>query len=157
MHRNRLPGIVAAALLTIAARAEPGAQTPNRDFDWIAGHWCGERNGSHIEEQWLAARGGVLLGLSRTVKGDKTLSFEFMRIEIGAETRFVAQPQGNPPTPFKLTASGPGWARFENPAHDFPNRVEYRRTANGLHAEIAGPDKDGKAAIIPFEYAVCPA
>ena len=51
-----------------------------------------------------------------------------------------------------MTASGDDWARFENPAHDFPKRVEYRRTPDGLHAEIAGPGKGGKELVIPFDY-----
>jgi hypothetical protein len=155
MHTHKLPGAAAAALLAIGAVAGTGSQAPQNGFDWIVGHWCGERNGSFIEEQWLAPRGDVMLGLSRTVKGDRTLSFEFMRIESGAETRFIAQPQGDPPTVFTMTASGEGWARFENPAHDFPNRVEYRRTANGLHAQIAGTGKDEKVMVIHFEYTAC--
>ena len=60
-----------------------------------------------------------------------------------------------PPISFRLTASGDNWARFENPQHDFPKRVEYRRTANGLHAEIAGPGEAGKELVIPFDYRPC--
>jgi hypothetical protein len=68
---------------------------------------------------------------------------------------YVAQPQGGAPTAFALRASGADWARFENPQHDFPKRVEYRRTATGLHAEIAGPGRDGKEVVIPFDYRAC--
>ena len=72
-----------------------------------------------------------------------------------ATTSYIAQPRGRPPTTFRLTASGADWARFENPAHDFPQRIEYHRTPDGLHAETAGPDKDGKETVIPFDYVAC--
>jgi len=79
-----------------------------------------------------------------------------MRIETrDGETHFVAVLEGQEPTKFKLTGSGADWARFENPQHDFPTRIEFRRTAGGLHAEIAGPGKDGKEKVIPFDYRRC--
>jgi hypothetical protein len=90
------------------------------------------------------------------VQGTKTASFEYLRIEWhDGVPSYVAQPQGNPPVAFKWTAGGANWARFENPAHDFPRRVEYRRTAKGLYAEIAGPGEGGKEMVIPFDYLAC--
>jgi hypothetical protein len=79
-----------------------------------------------------------------------------MRIETrDGETRYVAIHEGQPPTAFRLTASGAHWARFENPQHDFPKRVEYRRIESGLRAEIAGPGKNGKETTIQFEFRRC--
>jgi hypothetical protein len=150
---NLLPFSVVALSATLSLAASAGAKT---DLHWFTGHWCAESGGKFIEEHWLAPRGDILLGLSRTVKGAKTASFEFLRIEwTGGVPSYIAQPQGQPPVAFKLTASGTDWARFENPAHDFPKRVEYRRTAGGLYAEIAGPGEGGKELKIPFEYRLC--
>jgi hypothetical protein len=125
---------------------------------WLSGYWCSESGGKLIEEYWLPARGdpALMMGLSRTVKAGKTVNFEFLRITLDAGgANYLAQPQGVPPIAFRLTASGEGWARFENPQHDFPKRVEYRRTPGGLHAEIAGPGEAGKELVIPFEYQLC--
>mgnify|MGYP003575377801 CR=1 FL=1 len=126
-------------------------------FDWLAGDWCMERDGRLVEEHWFPARGGMLMSVGRTVADGRTQSFEYLRLELqeGVVT-FVAQPNGTPPTPFRLTASGAGWARFENPQHDFPKRVEYRRTETGLHAEIAGPGDGGREQVIGFDYLPCP-
>jgi hypothetical protein len=143
-------------LLAAGAAGAGDTSSAVPDLGWLSGHWCAEAGGEFVEEHWLSAQGDILLGLSRTVKGGKTVSFEFLRIQRdGAITNYLAQPQGAPPTAFQLTAAGAGWARFENPRHDFPRRVEYRRTASGLHAEIAGPGKEGKAVVIPFEYQAC--
>ena len=153
-HKQKMLALAAVATAVAAANTRPLVTT--HDLDWLVGHWCGERNGDFIEEQWLGRRGGAMLGLSRTVRGEKTRNYEFMRIQIddGAIT-FIAQPDGAPPTLFALTASGRDWARFENPEHDFPKRVEYRRTPQGLHAEIAGPAEGGGERVIPFDYAAC--
>lgn len=126
-------------------------------FDWLAGHWCQQRpDGQVIEEHWLRARGGMLMSVGRTTSADQVHAFEFLRLELrdGVVT-LVAQPNGTPPTYFPATASGTDWVRFENPAHDFPKRVEYRRTVTGLHAEIAGPSPQGGERVIPFDYVPC--
>lgn len=134
------------------------AQTRLAAFDWLAGQWCQEKEGERVEEWWLPARGGMLLSVGRTVAAGSVQSFEFLRLELreGVVT-FVAQPNGTPPTAFKLTASGVDWARFENPQHDFPRRVEYRRTPTGLKAQISGPGEGGKELVIGFDYRTCTA
>jgi hypothetical protein len=149
--------LLTLGMLTACVVSAPAAPIPSAgDFGWLGGHWCSELRGELVEEQWLRPRGDLMLGLSRTTKAGKTTGFEFLRIEIrNGSPHYVAQPGGVPPTAFWLTASGADWARFENPAHDFPQRVEYRRTATGLHAEIAGPGEGGKETVIPFDYEPC--
>jgi hypothetical protein len=155
MDANKLLALASAVALTSAATGTTPA-APAHNFEWLVGHWCGDRNDDFIEEHWMSTRGDVMLGLSRTIRGKKTRNFEYMRVESeGGEVVFIAQPQGEPPVRFKRTAGGADWARFENPAHDFPNRVEYRRTPTGLHAEIAGPGKDGREMAVPFDYLPC--
>jgi hypothetical protein len=139
-----LPGLVAAG---DAASPAP---------DWIAGHWCGGTADERIEEYWMAPHGDVLLGIARTVKGGRTTSFEYLRIVVDAGVpAYVAQPGGAAPTAFRRTAGAENWVRFENPAHDFPQRIEYRRAGDALHAEIAGPGEDGKEVVIGFDFERC--
>ena len=142
------------ALSTPIARANGTAQTDG--LDWIQGDWCGGADNERIEEHWLSSHGGLRLGLGRTLKGSRTSSFEFLRIDVvdGVAT-YIGQPEGAPPTAFKRTAGDKNWVRFENPQHDVPKRVEYRRTGNALYAEIAGPGEDGKEIVIPSAYTVC--
>jgi len=147
---------ILATVCCLSAVGIRAADTPAREFDWMAGHWCSKSDDTLIEEFWLPDEGDVAVGVGRTVKGDKTVSVEFMRIETrDGVTSFVALLPGQAPTAFKLTASGKHWARFENPQHDFPRRVEYRQTDSGLHAEIAGPGRDGKEKVIGFDYRRC--
>ena len=124
---------------------------------WMAGSWCGSLGGQRIEEVWLAPAGGLMLGMSRTVSptGQRPAQFEFLRVELrdGVPT-YLAQPQGVAAVAFKLTQSGESSARFENPAHDFPQRIEYRRNGNAMRAEIAGP-RGGQERVIGFDYLLC--
>jgi hypothetical protein len=146
---------------TLAAWAAGASSTPDpamAELSWMSGQWCSSEGGEQVEEHWLAPRGDLMLGLSRTVKDGRTTSFEFLRIESReGGISYVAQPGGVPPTAFRLTAAGAQWARFENPQHDFPKRVEYRRVKTRLHAEIAGPGKDGREQVIGFDYRRCEA
>ena len=125
-------------------------------LDWLAGHWCGGDAERKIDEVWLPQAGGNLLGMSRTVRGDATESFEFMRVSPnGKSPGLYVQPNGELPTVFSIAERGEDWIRFENAAHDFPNRIEYRRKGDALHAWIAGPGPDGREMKIPFEYRRC--
>ncbi len=86
----------------------------------------------------------------------RTTGFEYFRIaDVDGVQSFIAQPGGRPPTAFKRTGGGENWIRFENPDHDFPQRIEYRREGNGLHAEVAGPGANGKETVINFDSVPC--
>ena len=109
---------------------------------WISGDWQTAPGGrAEIEEHWTQPAGGSMLGMSRTVAGGKTAEFEFLRIEQREnEIYYVAQPKGRcPQTDFKLTRVTPQEAVFENPTHDFPKRIIYKKTADdSLTASIDG-------------------
>jgi hypothetical protein len=160
--KTRMPLLMMTAALVLGTAAWVQSATlvgddpPARRFDWLSGHWCAEGGGQLLEEFWLPPEGSLALGVGRTVKNGVTASHEFMRIETRAGvTNYIAIHDGQPPTAFRLTTSGSDWARFENPQHDFPKRVEYRRVSSGLHAEIAGPGQDGKEQVVPFEFRRC--
>jgi hypothetical protein len=85
--------------------------------------------------------GGTMLGMSRTVASDKTVEFEYLRLEKrGNDIYYVAHPKARSPgTDFKLTRLTAQEAVFENPQHDFPKRIIYRKYADGsLTASIDG-------------------
>src|SRR5205809_205592 len=47
---------------------------------------------------------------------------------------------GGPAVPFRLTAHGRTSATFDNPGHDFPQRIRYVRTGNMMVATISALD-----------------
>ena len=112
------------------------------ELSWITGDWqspAGER--SQVEEHWTKPGGASMLGMSRTILGEKTVEFEYLRIERRADgIYYVAHPKAQcPGTDFKLTRATATEAVFENPEHDFPKRIIYRKTGeDSLTASIDG-------------------
>ena len=110
------------------------------DLSWISGDWQTPAGGRvQIDEHWTQSAGGTMLGMSRTVGGDKTIEFEYLRIEQREDgIYYVAHPKARcPGTDFKLTRLSSSEAVFENPQHDFPKRIIYRKTSeDALTASI---------------------
>jgi len=112
------------------------------DLSWISGSWQTAPGGkAQIEEHWMTPAGNSMLGMSRTVAGDRTVEFEYLRLEKRADAiYYVAHPKARyPGTDFKLTRLSGHEATFENPTHDFPKRIIYRKGSDGsLTASIDG-------------------
>jgi len=112
------------------------------DIAWISGDWQTAPGGrAQIEEHWTPVAGATMMGMSRTVAGEKTVEFEYLRIEQRADgIYYVAHPKARcPGTDFKLTRASATEAVFENPQHDFPKRIIYRKAADdALTASIDG-------------------
>ena len=142
-------GVLAA--LAVAASAQ---EKDLSSFTWLAGAWEATQGNRVIEEHWTTPTANAMIGMSRTVSGDRTAEFEFLRIEKrGADLFYVPQPNGRPPVSFKLTSSENGRFVFENTTgEDRVHRIEYRREGeSGLIARVEGA-QDGKPFAFEFRY-----
>ena len=103
------------------------------DMAWLADVWKVESGTSSIEERWSPPNGGAMLGLSRTIRGKKMTAFEYLRIvERDGGLVYVAQPGGRSPTEYVLTELNKQRAVFVNPRHDFPQRIVYELSKEGV-------------------------
>ena len=110
---------------------------------FLAGCWEERRaEDAWTEECWTSARGGLMIGSGRDGKGDAIRHWEWMRIERGADgsVTFYGSPKGAAPVEFRASASGANSVTFTNETHDYPQRVSYTLTADGLDAEISLAD-----------------
>jgi hypothetical protein len=145
--------MLAASLIVVAmaATSQPAAHAIT-DVAWISGCWEMRRNNRHVVEQWTAPEGGTMMGVSRTVVNGKTTEWEFLIIRQGASAlEYVARPSGQPEAIFTATRVSAAEVVFENPAHDFPKKILYRRDGTTLTAAIDGP-MNGQARRIEFPY-----
>ena len=128
---------LAALAVTEAAAGARESQLPA----WMAGCWEQSDGERWTEECWTGPRGGTMLGVSRSGRGDELLEWETLRIERrGAELVYFASPGGKGWTRFDgIAEHGPGIA-FVNRANDYPQRIRYWRDGNELNAEIALAD-----------------
>lgn len=121
-------------------------------LSWLHGCWSISAGGRTVEEQWMAPRGGVMLGTGRTVKDGKLVEYEFVIIrERGDALVYEAHPSGQPSAEFVSILVGDSEVVFENKNHDFPQRIGYRRSAAGIEAWIEG-SVGGKSRKIAFPY-----
>lgn len=123
-------------ILMVAALGVTGIAQTKRSLDelsWLSGCWEGRQRDAVIEEIWSKPAGLSMLGLGRTVKKGKTVSFEFMQFrEENGTLVFLPQPQGGTRARFPLKDLFAGKMTFENKEHDFPQRVIYERKGPGL-------------------------
>jgi len=143
-------GTLVTAPATLAPQpARPPARASIAQVAWIAGTWSGGAGGATFEERWTPPAGGAMLAVSRTLKGDRMVAFEFLRIvERSAGLVYIAQPDGRPPTDFVLTEITSDSATFENPSHDFPKMIRYAKQPDGsLEARISDGGQRAQAFV----------
>jgi hypothetical protein len=122
------------------------------DLKFLTGCWRLEIKGRTVEEHWLAPAGGSLMGVSRTVVNGKTTEFEFLQIrDLPEGLTYIAKPSNQPEAKFVATSKTADEVVFENPKHDFPQRIRYRLSGDSLHARIEGT-LNGKERGIDFPY-----
>ncbi|MBS1598625.1 MAG: hypothetical protein JST75_10410 [Bacteroidetes bacterium] len=131
----------------------------NNSFDQLqqlGGVWKTEIKGKTIYERWTKISDNELSGKSYMLKNNDTIVFEATRIvNINNELYYIArvrnQNQGQEVS-FKLVSSSNKTFVFENPDHDFPQRVAYQFTAtDSLHAWIDG-NQAGKFSKEDYYY-----
>lgn len=116
------------------------------DLAWLSGDWVGKRStGSSVEERWSPPGGGAMLAISRSINASgKMFAFEYLRImEREGGLIYVAQPGGKTPTEFVLSELSANRAVFENPRHDYPKRIVYELSNEGVLTATIGQTKGG--------------
>lgn len=120
------------------------------DLRWLSGCWRTEppreaESGATYTEVWIAPHAPVLLGYSYTEGEGEVQGWGQMRIESNGRLEYVTMPLGGFPVRFPIVEDDtPNQATFENLAHDFPRRIEYRRTGNRLHVRISDAANEGQ-------------
>lgn len=121
------------------------AQSAIDKASWLSGCWEAKNERRTIIEMWMAPAGGLMLGGSRTVLANGTLrEFEHSRMRaVGDTIIYTALPSGQNTTDFK-GVPGDGVLTVENPSHDFPTRITYRKIgSDSANARVEGPGQGG--------------
>lgn len=98
--------------------------------------------------------GGLMMGASRTVNAGAVRETEQIRLQvIGGRVVYIALPSGQAETRFDATEVSDSGFVVENPAHDFPRKIIYRRRgADSLIARIEG---NGRGVDYPMRRIAC--
>lgn len=138
MHRARS---IVAGLFILATPFSALADSSLEPVRFLTGTWGSDGT---IVEYWLPPLRGLMVGINREPSGTGMPFFENLRIEAREDgIYYVASPKGEGTTAFKLTEASANRAVFENPEHDFPQKIIYVRTDDRLEAEV-GAMKNGE-------------
>jgi hypothetical protein len=139
------------AFLNVCSTAAVSAQTSA--LKWMAGCWERKANNLVVTEQWSFPRAKMMLGVGQTTRGDSTIEYEHTRIfERNGMLVYSAQPSGQAPAEFVADSVSGSSIIFSNPAHDFPQRVIYRRLGpDSLLGRVEG-QRDGQTRGVNFPY-----
>jgi hypothetical protein len=153
VNGTRLAWLV--AVLFVGVQPRPAARIDS--LEWLAGCWTMTSSSGVVEEHWMRPSGGTMLGMGRTVRGGKTAEFEFLQIrEDSGRLLYDARSSGQAAATFPLLTLTDQEIVFEDRAHDFPQRIIYRRNADGgVTARIEGA-RNGQIRGVDFPYQRCP-
>ena len=125
-------------LLGLAEAAEP--MLPS----WMAGCWQAVSGERWTEECWTGPRAGMMMGSSRSGRGESHAEWEAIQIvrkpatESGpAQMHYMASPGGQGRTAFTWEANNVPGVSFYNRDHDYPQRIRYWREGKEMVAEIS--------------------
>ena len=128
------------------AAVEPVPTLRVAELAWLAGRWEGLHDDVVTEETWLEPRGGLMLGVQRSVAEEQT-DFRYLRLEQTAEGVHLVSSAGAQATRLRVVETAPWRIVFAHSGLAWPQRVQYARTAGGmLFVRLEGV-RDGKATV----------
>lgn len=150
--------VISSALTSVNAVA---ADADITSLAWLTGCWQAEKGETGSGEHWLPPAGGTMFGVSRTVKNGKTVAFEFIQLRVNSDGKlvFIALPSGQKEATFVASAVGDRSVTFENPQHDFPQKVSYQlQSDDRLVARIEAIRNGGHRSVdFPMKRVTCEA
>jgi len=122
--------------------------------DWLVGEWQNRAKEGVFTEIWTQKDDSTLTAVSFFIAGKDTVLNEKVTLkEINGELFYipvVSNQNNGKEIPFKLTSVTEKQLVFENPNHDFPQKITYSLiTKDSIFAEISGNYK-GKQQKIAF-------
>lgn len=140
-------------LISALANAQKATQ-----FSWLVGTWKMNARSGYVIEQWKQLNDSTFRGKSLFVKapGDsmlqESIELSFRKGEWSYNPTVVDQ-NNRQPVKFQVIFIGKGEFICENPVHDFPQRIAYRRIKNSLFASIEGT-RNGKYSKVNFDFLI---
>jgi Domain of unknown function (DUF6265) len=136
MHlRRSLTALVIATWLCASPAPAAGNCASLNAADWLLGNWVAVDGDRTFAETWVRLSDTTFEGKGVTTKGASSAivdseSLRLLQMENGVF--YVSKVAHNRlPIAFELTECSPQRLVFENPAHDFPQRLEYAAEAAG--------------------------
>lgn len=140
MLRNTL--LIATLLSLFSCKQESNDFSKIKASQWLLGTWTQQSEQGILEETWTSANDSTLTGTSFFIKDKDTLHHETIVLqEKDNNLLYIATIKGeneDEAVTFPLTSSTDNTLIFENPKHDYPQKIMYSYNKNQLTATISG-------------------
>ncbi len=128
--------------------------TPLQSFIWLLGDWSRTSNNRTYGETWSQVSATTFEGhgfMVRAAIGDTLVTEDLLLVAMGDDIFYIPKVSENLyPVPFRLVSVESAKWTFENPQHDYPQRIEYERTSeNELKVSISDM---ARSQVIPFLF-----
>jgi hypothetical protein len=128
-----------------------------KELDWIVGEWKRDGRRGEVYESWQRLSDRTIEGDSWIVSSSDGKEYpieSLLLIEMAGELFYIPKVAENEyPVPFRRTSMEPGHVVFENPTHDFPQKIIYHRNGDhGLTVTIVGPGQGGESRQVDFHF-----
>ena len=122
---------------------EPTEKDKIKSANWLLGNWVTKTDDGILLENWKQLNDSTFNGESFFIKGNDTLHSEAIVLQQNGEELFynatVKGQNENKAVAFKLTLGNEKQIVFENPKHDYPQKITYSLlTKDSLVAAISG-------------------
>lgn len=116
------------------------------ELQFLEGTWKVENKKDY--ETWKKAGDTILEGCSYKIRDEKKITIEYLTIrKVGNKTIYTAKvvnQNGGQPVDFPLNKDVKDKVSFENPNHDFPKKIQYKRIdKTTLFVEVLGEGDKG--------------
>lgn len=135
--------ICTAVSQCVFAQSTGKNSAPIKQAEWLLGTWQNTTPRGVLVEQWQKLNDSTYTGKSYFWAGKDTAFTENIALEQrGGKLYYIPTVKNqNNGKPVKFTQTGAGLV-FENPAHDFPQKITYQQVKpDSLLAEISGMSK----------------
>lgn len=117
-------------------------------MNWLLGHWEQKLPDGKLLENWLIKNDSTLIGQSFFVNSKDTVHFENIILTQKAnQLIYIATVEGqnnDEPVNFKQTADTNNIFIFENPKHDYPQKIIYKKVNESNLITIISGKQDNK-------------
>jgi hypothetical protein len=142
-------------LLLLVVCTQSTAQKTEQ-LKWMLGTWTVNRGTNIIVEEWKIINDSTFAGKNYLVKNNTdTIPQETIELVFRNGDWYyiptVTNQNNAQPVPFKMIFLRGMEFICENPEHDFPQRISYRRINNQIFASIEGR-KNGRFNKMNFDY-----
>ncbi|WP_264523282.1 DUF6265 family protein [Flavobacterium sp. N502536] len=136
--------LLALVLAAVSCQKKESAEKDKiKVADWLIGNWENKSPEGVLTENWQKLNDSTFSASSYFIKEKDTIHFESIVLTQKDETlTYIATVKGqnnDKPVSFASTAESDKQLVFENPKHDYPQKITYTKGANNtLTAEISG-------------------